>query len=264
MCHAAEFLTCSLLRSSGPYEEPYVRRVIVTALTVVLLIMLLAIAVALLIAIFGEVKPDTRAQILLEAAKALLQFMIVIILGGLSGLAINSFDKRRRGYRALQEFRQEFLESLSRSYQDAKRARRALRTVGLTTKFGDQKPPMNTKRCEAYQEQMLSLNDTQLTLERLKIEAGNFRDAFSAKAKLEEELRGMENYVRKVVKEYEQYWGGLQQDPPVVTFENLERLADFTGSFSDSDFRNDFSERYYVAVGLVRQDLLPIHYVHTA
>ncbi|MCI0681648.1 MAG: hypothetical protein L0Y71_06060 [Gemmataceae bacterium] len=97
-----------------------------------------------------------------------------------------------------------------------------------------------------------------------KIEAGNFRDAFSAKVKLEEEVRGMENYVRRVVKEYEQYWAGLQQDPPIVTFANLEKLADFTGQFLDSDFRKDFSERYYVAVGLVRQDLLPIHYVHTA
>ncbi len=230
-------------------------------LTVLLVTTIISLALALIIAIFGEAEAKDRAAILIEASKAIFQFLFVIMLGGLATLLINSFDKRRRGYKALQDFRQEFLDGVSTSYQDAKRARRVLRTGGLTKKFGDQNPSMTKDRRDAYQDQMLRLNEVQLALERLKIEAGNFPGAFSASVKLEQCLQQMEAYLRNVTKEYEQHWSGLAKDPPTVRFDQLLELDDFTGPFAETRF-SEFSTNYYTALRLIRRDLLPIQDVH--
>ena len=132
------------------------------------------------------------------------------------------------------EIRVDYLKRVGTSYRVAKAARRALRAVGLTDKHNKAPDALSADQIASYQEQMKSLNEAQLELEALKIEARSLPSLVGLQ-ELPDLLGLMEDYLREVVKEYEKYNPKLLIDSSAVKFVNLRRLKEFTGSASNRD-----------------------------
>jgi hypothetical protein len=200
----------------------------------------------------------TKDTILVEVVKAFFQLSIVIIIGGLvtaffkyaeqirSENLANAEHERQKN-RARYEIRVDYLLRLGSLYRVVKSARRSLRAVGLTTKF--KKPPQNFSetQCELYKEEMQRLDNAQLDLEALKIEAENLPDFVKING-LSDKLGTMEDYLRSITREYEEFWPTLDSKENVL-FAQFKRLNDFTGKKSGSPgFKDDFSAQYYGAI----------------
>lgn len=236
-------------------------KIILTTLAGLLVVFLCGAA---LLAILGELPTADRAKVFIEMAKAILQFVVVVLLGGLVGFAVQNYDKRRIGQSALQTFRQEYLRNLAKTYRETKRIRRRLRAAGLTTKYGDEAPALNATRRKLYSEQMDILNEVQLELEELNAEAKNIPGAFSDAKALCRAVHTMESYLHDIFDEFSQKWAGLATDPPGVVFGDLGKLADFTGPFEKSQFRKKFTDKFSEAQLRLRGDLLPIQVAQAA
>jgi hypothetical protein len=102
------------------------------------------------------------------------------------------------------------------------------------------------------------LNDAQLELEGLNLEIGHFPDSFSEHSRLTKAIGLMESYLGDVLTEFERWWPKLMTEASNVPIAKLVRLNDFTGSYSGSRFATDFADQYDIAVGYMRQELLPL------
>lgn len=224
-------------------------------LTAIVILFLFTAVLAGLYLIFGEMDAANRAKLFLETAKSLLQLGVIVILGGLAASMLKSFEKERINSKAIHDFHMEFLTELRDNYELVEKSRRSLRASGLT----DTEPPITLSdyQVKDYQKYMLSLDKSQLRLERLKLELGNFPDAFKEFGELATQISSMEEYIRCIHKEYEKNWSKLRGDPTQVKFEDLGALREFTGNCEDSKFEAKFAKPYDKALGLIRQELLP-------
>lgn len=182
---------------------------------------------------------QVRGNIRVEVVKALLQLSVVIIIGG--GVAAlyklievsraiqqEALERTRQENRIRAEIRTEFLNRLGSLYRAVKGARRTLRAGGLTTRFGNAPSTINDGHAKIYCEQMARINEAQLELEGLKIEAESF-PAFVPLKNVDGNLRKMEDYLRQILGEYEKARPQLDSGH-TVKFAELERLDEFTGS----------------------------------
>lgn len=95
-----------------------------TAAAVVVLL-----AVVICVAVF--LAPSRAADIWTEIAKACIQLVVVVGLGGIVGVVLRSIDERRDERRARDERRFAIFQELVDAYHRIKLVRRRLRTVGL-------------------------------------------------------------------------------------------------------------------------------------
>lgn len=231
-------------------------RTIRTVLTILTFLLILILASVGIILIFGNLNTKDQAKILIEVGKSLLQLSLIVILGGVVSELLKSFDRRRQQDKALHGFREELLKALRLTYQNVKRSRRALRVIGLTTKYGTVPITMSVGQKDAYKKEMELLNEQQLRCEALLVEIGNFPEAFSSGILLQQNLQKMTGYLRNIQDEYEAQWTRLDKDISNTKFESFSRLSDFTGKYQDSNFKDEFADTYDKAIGLLRQDLL--------
>lgn len=124
----------------------------VILLTILSLVLVVLGASAWFYAIYSSVPGEAQQAISIETANILLQFVLIIVIGGLVTFAIGRFDKWRRGDKALQDYRREFIKNLTNAYHRVKRIRRELRAAGLSTKYIQTTPSITPKRLEVLQE----------------------------------------------------------------------------------------------------------------
>jgi|GEM_PF-3356725 len=137
-------------------------------------------------------------------------------------------EEMRKKEEARSEIRIDYLKRLGNIYSHIKEARRALRAGGLTSKY----TPSGQIRIEGpleglYFEQINIINKYQLELENLKIEAMCL-PAFIHMSQLEGYLGFMEDYLRKIITEYEEFWPRIKKKD-AITLYNLTFLDEFTG-----------------------------------
>jgi hypothetical protein len=212
----------------------------------------------------SEVKPEliTLAAFRIELAKSLLQLGSIAIVGGSIATFIKYYlDKdlrdreieRQETQRKLEMERQDaqrnleierqdtqrrldlyydFIERSGNAYREAKACRRRLRSIGLTEKFGPHPEVLSTLQWDKYGTELLTLNDIQLRLEQLKIEARArpelvtlLRDASGSPETAYNQLKSMEKYLGGIVGEFEKVFG-THTSP--VSFSKLKKLSEFT------------------------------------
>lgn len=172
-----------------------------------------AILFVLIACIDYEVLGDSQAKVYLELVKSLLQLTTVILIGGAitavyKALESSRSDAKEKEAAVLetnklkQSIRIDYLLRLGKSYRAAKGTRRALRAAGLSTKYCYPEKELIEGQLEIYKEQMRILNQAQLELEELKIEATSLPSLLGL-GELPNLLASMEKYLRNVVKEYE-------------------------------------------------------------
>ncbi|MGB0123833.1 MAG: hypothetical protein WA419_00105 [Silvibacterium sp.] len=209
-------------------------------------------ALAILYLIFGQMKADARAALYLEAAKALLQLIVVIMLGALVTLVIKQSENNKKADKALHDFRVEFLNRL-RSFDDAvKKSRYVLRSSGLTNQYV-QHLVITPPQIDVYDAQLSALQDAESGVGRLIQDITSFRDAFSENVVLENKLRNMQLFLRELLEEYEK----SRPNFPQVLLSSLPMLAGFTGLPAGAGY-NDWLSGYTAATVIIRKDLLPL------
>ena len=187
-----------------------------------------------------------------EIIKSLLNLMTVALVGGLIAYLFKlreatqkeeyvQKDEQRKQEQIRIEIRIDYFKRLGIIYRNIKNARRALRGGGLTTAYpgnlADTKSLLiSGDLLELYKKQMKVVNKYQLELEGLKIESKSL-PAFVHFNNIETYLGRMEDYLRKILNEFEDKSPLLNNKQP-VHFTELERLDEFTGrTTKNRDFK---------------------------
>ena len=236
-----------------------------------LLLVIFAISATLLVVFFRGAAQDTVA---FEVAKALLQLGVVAVVGAVVSWAVAEYqleqgrlDKTRdrehqEAVKAAElnrlryEYRDELLTTTLRrvvvAYSSAKKARRLLRAhVGV----GTGAPAL--VRITEYDRYLEMVNDAQLDLESVKGDVRTSAPAFSSAQSIERALESMEQYLGRVVKEYEEHRHVVEQHGAGLQLAKLTKLSDFLGSAQPGNgFKDSVIDPYHVVQGAIRNDLL--------
>ncbi|SDT80471.1 hypothetical protein [Actinoplanes derwentensis] len=195
-----------------------------------------------------------------EAYKALLQFVLIVVLGGGVSLLVQAFNReadrrterlRQRELHAtgVQEARQRYLRELVDQYNAVKRARRLLRATALTHAVD---PADRSVRVARYDELMEVLLDAQLSLETMARTVPFDGSVFTSVPELIAAICTTEEYLRRLITEYEQVRPQAAQ--PEVGIGMLPELALFVGPYADAErFRTQFVRPVNTAVALAQR-----------
>lgn len=196
---------------------------------------------------------SNRENMSIELFKACLQLSFIGVVGaGITELykrAQTQRDHRQSVRDQRTEACKDYLLRLGSAYRSAKAMRRTLKASGLVTR--SIAAPQNATDFETYETAMKTLNPTQLELEALKIEAGA-RPEFARIEGLEKNLGQMEDYLREILKEYENQRSKYQPEVG-IDFGTLGRLTEFCAG--GDQFETKFSQRYEESIRLISSHL---------
>jgi hypothetical protein len=174
--------------------------------------------------------------------------------------SLREAEKRQEQAQARAVIRVDYLTRLGSAYRSVKAARRALRAGGLTSRYDDYMPDTITDYlAQVYCDEMKRVNDAQLVLEALKIEASSL-PAFVALSDVKDKLETMEDYLRDVLWEYEKASALRISGKPVV-FGDLKKLEEFTGATKRTlaperhRFKDHFADPYDKVVEAISKQL---------
>jgi len=204
----------------------------------VVIILLVALAIAGAAISLGFAKsPSGSATLWFEVGKAGLQLVALGILGGLVALAFKLLDDLRDDRRRRDEYLASVTDELWGAYHRVKSVRRMLRAAGLRELLDA--PRSDTKRSRQpserqiadFREQMVVLNDAQLTLEKLKLGVKMQPSLYGHDhARIRRALRKAENYVKKVIEDWEDHGEDIKVGEDLDNVEGgLVNLATFLG-----------------------------------
>ncbi len=187
-----------------------------------------------------------------EFLKALPQAGIVTVAGTLLTWVGAIADRRRADLSAKQQVLTETLNRITASYNSSKRARRDARALGLLS--AGQRMTVG-----AYDKCMADVNDAQLELETIGDDVrGNTRD-FPSGADIAGHLDAMEDYLGKLVSEYEKKRPTLEgQEDFALEPMSESALSDFLASASKSQFKKRYSDHQHDIREAIGYDILNI------
>jgi hypothetical protein len=212
-----------------------------------------------------------------ELAKSLIQLGSITIIGGFLGIIIKYMldeETRRREITRQELMRRsnlynDFIRRTGSAYRDAKSCRRKLRAAGLSSKDSPAPEIFSENQWEAYCAEMQKLNDVQLELEQLKIEAGTHPDLRTAG--VSGCIEKMEKYLGDLISEFEEIAGNSAKEKTAtdrtissvtltsVRFRQLKRLDEFTkgakGLQKHRTFATDFAKAHKCVTTLLRDIL---------
>lgn len=198
-----------------------------------------------------------------EAYRTLLQFLLVVVLGGGVSLVYQAYnrdsDRRVERFRqmearaaAVQEARQRHLRALIDEYHSVKRVRRLLRATALNHEevFADRRV-----RVSRYDDLMQIVLDSQLTLETMARTMRTDGGAFATDLGLIEAVSAGEEYLRALITEYEEVMPKTSE--PDIALRLLPELAAFLGPYRDAErFRVEFVHSMNAALASVERAIV--------
>lgn len=174
----------------------------------------------ILIAVGLWISPTPRDEFGTDMAKAGLQLAVIAVFGFFVNLSLKYVDERRHQ----DEQRLQVFHDIVLAYNRVKAVRRNLRTLGLLAPSRS----LNAAQAQGLREQMMALNDAQLSLEALKRELSQ-SDLFKERIKMVGLLAKPERYLNKCVHErWEDFGGAIWEGTTAAVLENL-KLVEFAG-----------------------------------
>ena len=240
----------------------------------IVLVSIFVVSVLVLIALYFFAKP-ANGTFELEIAKAVLQLGVVSVIG--AAVAILVFEYQREGQRSDRDreherermeaaqdqersrlqYREDLLKSTlakaMASYNAVKKARRLLRARAIAIGTGS---PEQWVTADAYDTYMDVINDAQLELENLARDVDTSRRAFSKADDLGRQLRSMEGFLGKLIKEYESSRRRFASETSRLSLSDLRTLEAFLGPSRNSAFLHELSRPYHEIQKAIREDLL--------
>ncbi|MBI1924893.1 hypothetical protein HYR99_11675 [Candidatus Poribacteria bacterium] len=221
------------------------------------------ILTCVLVWLFWDNVDEEKTDLYGELVKLLMQLGLIVLCGGVVAgyfnYKINAREReRQRAIRRATSF-QDYLTRVGSAYRTTKSARRYLRAAGLSRKYIPSPGQFSKLQAKVYNKEMIRINEAQLQLEELKIEAKSHPELHSIK-ELYEQLKIMEKYLSEIVGEYERTAPELEKGTR-VDFGNLPNLDEFTGSTQAKGTRtkyrliNHFADPYDNVVKLISTHL---------
>lgn len=202
---------------------------------IILLVLIVAAlaVVVLLIAVPGPL----RNLLGDEGYKQLWQLSLASIVGGLVSAAFAELKREQDSVESRRKYLRTFHSDALVAYNRAKMCRRMLAAKAV---FDVAEVP-NVRQPE-YETQMLELEDIQLQFESMKRQVGLGGAAFASEPSLKGLLKNLEEYLRTVLKEFENF----EFPPNAVSapIASLPKLHEFVGCGDSSTFVSEFSDPY--------------------
>lgn len=214
------------------------------ALTTVLVITALAV---IYLALSGKV-----TDIYSETYKTAIQLLVVAVTGHVVTFLVTKLNHEREEIRAKDEFRRKIIEKLNSAYIEIKRHRRLTRAKNTPVSGGY---PISIQ-VESYNSLMEEVNDIQLQIEILAKEIEAFQGIFKAYREVQDYVDKMEDYLNKMINEYEHVAPVATGNPAIYSLDVLPEVSDLLGEYKGSKFRTRFVKPYYLALDLIRCDLI--------
>jgi hypothetical protein len=221
------------------------KRIWLSAAATLLVLLAVVIAVAVFLA------PGRAADIWTEIAKACIQLVVVVGLGGVVGVVLRSIDERRDERRARDERRFAIFQELVDAYHRIKSVRRQLRTVGLRAPGLER---LRSEQLTALREGMTTIIEAELTLEQIYREL-DARSVFDRNDDIREQLGRLLGYTSGLVGEWEKYGGAFWKDAQTRSVADLPKLQAFLGP-AKADFTGRAADPIGWIEWIVRDELL--------
>lgn len=240
------------------HEQP---RVLMRSKAPYLLVALLLIAIVMLIYWLWEPASANgdQANLARELVKSLMQLGLITVVGSLVAAWFKYYwEEESRERERLRELARErgliyrdYISRLGNAYREVKAIRRTLRASGLRLKAELPAVVVTGPLLELYKEQMSRINQAQLQLEGLKIEARSHPELRETKG-IYSHLKNMEKYLGPLISEYE----GIIQDVPLSYLVHLDEFTDSSDAKEKSTkrrFEAHFASAYGEVVRLLGQ-----------
>jgi hypothetical protein len=233
-------------------SEPHKSKIEPDRLVILSLAALAAICIGTLVALWwADTKPNTLGY---ELAKALLQLLVVAVVGTALSLATFNYQRSRDHRREIRQRGDELLRTLLNdalgSYHEIKRARRMLR-ARLWMAGGRE-----SLRTEVYDEQLAAINDAQLDFERLGQLAGIVRDSRVDTSELVRCMDDVEKSVGRLVTEYERNRGTMAPEVAKASIDSLPELQRFIDQSDNRPFRQGIADPLRAFIAQLQKALL--------
>ena len=242
------------------------------SLVAVLAVLSLADVICLIVFFRGGVDHDTFK---LELGKALVQFVVVAVIGTLVTGMMFEYQRQRQNWdkedererknrdkedereRKNRNRREEFLRSIltraAQAYSNVKKARRLLRARAIVRGEAGGKSAVR-KHYDFYLRMII---DAQLELENLAGDIQTSEGMFFNLTALLAPLSEMESYLGKLITEYEKKAFETLHGPKLLCLTDLPQLEGFTATSTEvGDFKKQFSGPYRAIQRAIRRDLL--------
>jgi hypothetical protein len=183
-----------------------------------------------------------------EAAKLLIQFLLVGVLGLILSLLVHDHNRRRDRELLVNDLRRSLLENLIRAYSDTKRARRVIMAHRMAH---------GTLPYAIYDAQMGKIIDTQLSLELLHHQVTTSHAYFGEECgQIRDDIRKMEKFLGEIIDEYKDVLRGASGYPDRVSLPQLPQLGSMMGKEHEMHrFQPDFVLPYRSAVAKIREQI---------
>jgi hypothetical protein len=208
-----------------------------------------AVLVAGIVAIALWVVPDRREDIWVDLARAGIQLVVIIGLGGVVSSVLRGAEASRDRRRQRDERRFAIFEQLVTAYHRLKFVRRNLRMVGIRS----QPDVLRAEQIEALRTGMQTITEVQLTLEEV-LRSLDARSVFDNATAIRDHLGDLGQYVGRLVDEWERHGKCFWVDHQTRKVSELRALQRFLGPAKD-DFRPHAAEPLGWVEWIVRGEL---------
>ena len=210
----------------------------------------------------------TKDTIEFEIVKSLLQILTVLILGQIISLVVAQYNLNHQKNEARTEFRKNIRHRLTQAYITIIKHRRLFRAKGLTKPYAGVIQTGTNVRLEAYEEQMKIINETEAEIKAIRTDIKSSGDIFSSSDSLIEKIGKMDDYLRRLIKIYEQKLGAFDGEPATLPLAEMKisdnkshfKLEDFVGKTGNNRFDKEFIEPYDAALKLIIADILNLRH----
>jgi hypothetical protein len=217
-------------------------------------VFLIGIAIVVDIRLHLPASESPTANLDIEIAKAALSGCIVAVIGAVLAALVKAREQSVQAAKLHADILDQMIRQLREIYRSVKATRRHLRSLGLTSYYGNPPGDLSAGQLKSYEREMNSIEKAQLSLEDLKIQVVNL-PPFANIENIGGYLRQMEDYLRVLLKESEKALPSIASAGN-VQFIKLVRLNEFTSSTkvaspvpendpkSEYRFKTHFAEAY--------------------
>lgn len=221
------------------------------ALMVVAFVAMSGLLAAYLMQNYGAETPQGKLG--LKMGEFIIQMILLVVAGG---VFVQSYNRGQSKKAAINDFRKTTLHSLIKAYSETKKARRTLRARVEPCGVGETTESIEAISYKAYDEHMSTINDTQLSLEVIKRELDVFASAFDKAELLIECVGIMEDYLGRIVDEYEKTLK-LFHGQSSIPLTRLQHLSAFIGKGESSDF-STFSKAFHQSLKRIQLERVKV------
>lgn len=207
------------------------------------------LAIVFCVAVF--LGPSRAPDIWMEIAKACIQLVVVVGLGGVVGGVLKVVDEQRSQRRLRDDLRFKVFQEVVTAYHRLKFVRRNLRAVGLRRPEPGRLRP---EQVSALRKGQTTLVEVELTLEQMNRELET-RSIFDRSPEIRRHLARLLAYLSKIIDEWEHYGGQVWGDQQSVSVGELPRLQAFLGR-AEHDFRPNAADPMGWVEWIIRDELI--------